>query len=1030
MRKCVLVLGMHRSGTSLLTGMLNLMGVYLGKDLMSPNEFNPKGYFENFEIYRINEGILSKLKSSWDSMEELPSGWINRKELSPYKKKLKKIISEEFKFSNVFALKDPRICLLLPLYIHILGELKIEVRYIILKRKEIEIAESLRKRDKFSLFKSFRLFKKYEYNIIKYTHDKKKIEIDFDDIITNPKKIILLLREFLGLKLKIDEKFLKIIKNFVDPKLRHYSIDNQDYIQIMKKEIDNLGLEKIGLEFNLNKKQQDTERLWNELQEKINIIINKDKYITELESNLQNKDKYITELESNLQNKDKYINELSETIFKRESDVTFLSQNLERIKHSLSWKFSQGFERIFFSFLPKNSGVKDSYLRLIYRAQNVFNKPKKIKPVFKNPMGESFSFEIFTPLIFKKCENPEVSIIIPVYNQWAYTYNCLASVLKNTSNINYEIIIVDDCSNDLTQDIGKFVKNIKVIKNNRNRGFLKNCNNAVNHALGKYVLLLNNDTIVSKDSISYLLETIKISDKYGAVGGKMILPNNTLQEAGSIIWRDGSTFGYGRGDDPLKPEYNFLREVDYCSGAFLLINKELFIKLGGFDDRYCPAYYEEADFCMRLRKRGYKIIYQPLAEIIHYEFISNKKNNCIQLQLTNRIKFYKKWKSYLLSKHVNNPQNILAARMVNYKKKILYIDDQIPNPLLGSGYPRSNYILNYLLKLDYDLTFFPMAIPYNDQVGRELEQKGVEVIYGNNELNFEEFFKERKYYYDTIFISRPHNMKKSIGIIKKYNPGVRIIYDAEAIFALREINYREIIGNPFNKKEVDEMFKKEISLCGKANVIVAVSDNEKEIFKKYISKEILVISHAAKMNATPKKFREREGILFVGGILSEEKNPNFDAVLYFVNEIFPLIQKKIKCFFYIVGTNRSEIIKNIDNPNIKIIGSINDLYDYYNDCRIFVVPTRFSAGIPLKATEAASHGLPIVMSELTRKQLGWEDGKECLSASGNREFANKVISLYKDKKLWESIRKNSLRKIEKDYNLSLMNKSIEKVFKI
>src|SRR5205085_6064186 len=106
----------------------------------------------------------------------------------------------------------------------------------------------------------------------------------------------------------------------------------------------------------------------------------------------------------------------------------------------------------------------------------------------------------------------------------------------------------------------------------------------------------------------------------GAVGGKLVFPDGRLQEAGSIIWSDGSGDAYGRGGDPASPEFNFARPVDFCSGALLLTPRSLFERLGGFDERYRPAYYEDADYCARLWARGYTVRYEPAAVAIHHEF--------------------------------------------------------------------------------------------------------------------------------------------------------------------------------------------------------------------------------------------------------------------------------------------------------------------------------------------------------------------------------------------------------------------------
>lgn len=237
---------------------------------------------------------------------------------------------------------------------------------------------------------------------------------------------------------------------------------------------------------------------------------------------------------------------------------------------------------------------------------------------------------------------PDVSIIIPVYNQFNLTMQCLESIRLNTKNLKYEIILIDDCSTDETKNLNYHVKNIRIIRNEQNLGFLKNCNKAIKYAKGKYIYLLNNDTYVLPNSIEALVETFKDDTKVGAVGSKLIRPNGKLQEAGSLVNEYGATVAIGNLDNPLSPQYDIEKEVDYCSGASLMTLKSLWDNLGGFDEQFSPGYYEETDYCKRLKTLGYKIIYQPKSEIIH--FIGQSFNEkASKLMEINHQKFYDKW---------------------------------------------------------------------------------------------------------------------------------------------------------------------------------------------------------------------------------------------------------------------------------------------------------------------------------------------------------------------------------------------------
>jgi hypothetical protein len=189
MKKCILVLGMHRSGTSLITGLLNIFGVYLSGNLISGREDNEKGFFEHSKIVDINDEILKELGSSWCGYEKFPKNWLKNKIILEKKELIKNIILEDFGKLDLFALKDPRISILLPLYLEVLKELKIKPLFIIMKRDEINVAKSLEIRNNFSLHYSLKCYREYYGSIEKYVNDD-KIYVNYDEIINDYEKIM------------------------------------------------------------------------------------------------------------------------------------------------------------------------------------------------------------------------------------------------------------------------------------------------------------------------------------------------------------------------------------------------------------------------------------------------------------------------------------------------------------------------------------------------------------------------------------------------------------------------------------------------------------------------------------------------------------------------------------------------------------------------------------------------------------------------------------------------------------------------
>ncbi|MEI8389688.1 MAG: glycosyltransferase family 2 protein [bacterium] len=257
--------------------------------------------------------------------------------------------------------------------------------------------------------------------------------------------------------------------------------------------------------------------------------------------------------------------------------------------------------------------------------------------------------EFFT---FKKTNNAIVSIIIPVYNQYNFTRLCLWSILQNTKDLSYEIIIADDNSNDETEYIQKKIGNLTIIRNSQNLGFLRNCNNAAKHANGKYLLFLNNDTQVQPMWLSSLVELIESDENIGMVGSKLVFPNSTIQEAGAYISREGQSYRHGQNKNPFLNQFNNIKEVDYISGASILLSRELWKELDGFDEIYDKAYYEDVDLAFKVRElKGLRVMYQPGSEVIHFEGTSHNEKALLYSNI-NKDKFVEKWATVLNEKHL------------------------------------------------------------------------------------------------------------------------------------------------------------------------------------------------------------------------------------------------------------------------------------------------------------------------------------------------------------------------------------------
>jgi GT2 family glycosyltransferase len=636
------------------------------------------------------------------------------------------------------------------------------------------------------------------------------------------------------------------------------------------------------------------------------------------------------------------------------------------------------------------------------------------------------------PLRLPHSEKPEISVILVLYNRAELTLACLRSIAENYSE-RLEIIIVDNNSSDDTSLLLDRLHGAHIIRNKENLNFLLAVNQGAREAHGEYLLVLNNDTQLMPGALRSTLKTIRSSTDIGAVGGRLILLDGTLQEAGSIIWRDGSCLGYGRGDDPFAPTYMFQRDVDYCSGAFLLTPRNLWNQMGGFDETFKPAYYEETDYCMRLWNRGKRVVYDPNAVLLHYEFASSASvKSATDLQREHQAILVDHHRE-ALSRHYPADLNwTLLARMKGNTKRILFIDDRVPHTWFGSGYPRARAILLGMIQQGFFVTFYPSWVlneewstVYSD-MPREVEFM---MSYGFRLL--EAFLRNRRGYYDTIFVSRPHNMgplARILAAVPEWFEGVNIIYDAEALFFAREVGLNELRGTPLPQEEVEKMLREEVNVAAVADCVVSVSEAEKRAFERNGVERVRILGHSLSPEPLDRPFQQREGFLFVGAV-HEEATPNGDSLVWFLEEVFPKIQEVLgtDATVTIAGFINSERIKQLATPSVRITGHLPDLTGLYAAARVFIAPTRYAAGIPHKVHEAAARGLPVVATPLLATQLGWQEGAQLLVGHDAESFARKCIELHKDEELWMKLRQAGLDRVRTECSKEVFDLGLKEI---
>jgi GT2 family glycosyltransferase len=640
---------------------------------------------------------------------------------------------------------------------------------------------------------------------------------------------------------------------------------------------------------------------------------------------------------------------------------------------------------------------------------------------FEEQVIESAKLAEPRPLEIASSYDPLVSIIIPVYNQFAYTFNCLESLSVNlSSDLAYEIIIVNDASSDETlEQLATLVKGIKVLTNAENSGFIRSCNYGASQAKGQYLYFLNNDTRILENCLESLVKLIINNPQVGAVGSKLIYANGKQQEAGGIIWNSADGWNYGRLDSPEEPEYNYVRPVDYCSGASLLVPTDLFKQLGGFSQDFIPAYYEDTDLCFAIRELGYQVLYQPQSNVIHYEGITSGtdlSSGIKQYQVINQTKFREKW-SKVLTKHLDNDANNVpkAARRLQGKPTILVIDSYVPLYDRESGCVRLLNILKLLLNLGYSVIFFPDNGYPEQPYTSVLQQLGIEVIYGTAQrYNLEEKLIKYLPLIDGVWLCRPELCDKYMDLIR-LKTKAPIIYDTIDLHFLRLKRQKDYLDPSYQNTSWSwETYQKlELNYANQAEATVVVTEDEKQVLSSLGVKNVWVIPNIHEEISLSEKvaFDQRSGLVFIG---SYNHPPNIDAVKWLCLEIMPLVwASRPDITVNLLGSNLKDEVKELASDKVIVTGYVPEVEPYFQKSRIFVAPLRFGAGMKGKIGQSLSLGLPTITTKIGAEGMGLIDHQDVLIADTAEEFAQAVIELYDDRELWQKLADNSLETIKR-----------------
>jgi GT2 family glycosyltransferase len=611
---------------------------------------------------------------------------------------------------------------------------------------------------------------------------------------------------------------------------------------------------------------------------------------------------------------------------------------------------------------------------------------------------------------------PIASIVIPTCDNLEMLYDCLAAIARSTdpAATPYEaIVLFQEMKPGEVAAFLERVCGIRPLQVGLNLGFGAANNFAVRHARGKYLVLLNDDTEPQAGWLEALVRLAESDSAIGAVGSRLIYPDGTLQEAGAVLWSDGTTACPGRGDPSVSLTYSYVRDVDFASANGLLVSRETYDAAGGFDERFYPGYFEDVDLCLTIRHAlGRRVVYEPRSQILHVESATMSRDPQFRgfLFRRHRALLCEKWSEALTTYAPPQPDSPIALEeAVQVRRgigaRVLVVDDRLPEAGMGSGFGRTDDLLADLCAAGFGVAF------YASNRGIKLRKNGLAGL-GVDLVTetLDEHLRRPGKRYDVVVISRPHNFQ-FFDLVKATQPQAKVIYDAEALYHKRLYLQAALEPDPPKKARIEAGAAAtealETRIARSADLVVTVSGDELAWLQSVDGHRPIgfMLPLGKDVRLTPAGAEQRAGAVFVAGWLAGEESPNVGALEWFVQSVLPAVLEEVPGFHLLVTGKRPPLsVRALESPHVALAGFVESVERTYESARVAVVPMRAGAGVKIKTIEAMQHGVPVVATTVGAEGLGLTDGEGIDVADDPAEFARRLIALLQQREVWDDRR--------------------------